>query len=180
MDRKQIEVAGLHRPQTARFLYYRSNPPSAAETGRAMAISTSNIDRQLPRHDDRSQAKPVFATSSTCRHRPRCGMPRSTTAFHSSRHSALHGLRVPGTHVTYPDIWVNRLRQLNGGRENQVVALSNILASSAPKSAAAKSAAPRSVGIRHQQLLGQSQSVRKPESRPFRQARRCSPDKPHD
>jgi hypothetical protein len=53
------------------------------------------------------------------------------------------GLRVPGIHVLYPDIWVSRLRQLNGGRENQVVALSNILAGSAPRSAAAKSAAPK-------------------------------------
>jgi hypothetical protein len=45
--------------------------------------------------------------------------------------------------VLYPDIWVSKLRQLNGGRENQIVALSNILAGSAPKSAAAKSAAPK-------------------------------------
>ena len=54
------------------------------------------------------------------------------------------GLKVPGRHVLYPDQWVNQLRQLNGGRENQVVALSNILAGSAPKSAAPKSAAPKS------------------------------------
>jgi hypothetical protein len=26
------------------------------------------------------------------------------------------GLRVPGNHLLYPEEWVNRLRQLNGGR----------------------------------------------------------------
>jgi hypothetical protein len=26
------------------------------------------------------------------------------------------GLRVPGNHLLYPEDWVNRLRQLNGGR----------------------------------------------------------------
>jgi len=53
------------------------------------------------------------------------------------------GLKVPGEHVIMPDEWVNKLRRLNGGRENQVIALSQILAGSAPKAAEPKTAEPK-------------------------------------
>jgi hypothetical protein len=53
------------------------------------------------------------------------------------------GLRVPGNHLLYPEDWVNRLRELNGGRRymaSQPVAQSPT--PRAPAVAARKPAAP--------------------------------------
>ena len=105
-------------------------------------------DRQLPRLDDRSPGQ-----AGPCLHQAPTGivphLQASSPVWNATVYNCISfvqdiaryiGLRVPGTHVIYPDICVNRLRQLNGGRENQVVALSNILAGSALKSAAPKTA----------------------------------------
>src|SRR5262249_34626610 len=58
------------------------------------------------------------------------------------------GLKVPNEHVVMPDEWVNKLRRLNGGRENQVVALSQILAGSAPKAGEPKTAETKPAAAR--------------------------------
>src|SRR5262249_23176936 len=42
------------------------------------------------------------------------------------------GLRVPPTHFMYPETFINKLRELNGGRENQYVKLSDIRARRVP------------------------------------------------
>jgi hypothetical protein len=47
------------------------------------------------------------------------------------------GLKVPNEHAVMPDEWVDKLRALNGGRENQLVSLSQILAGTVPKYAVA-------------------------------------------
>jgi hypothetical protein len=55
------------------------------------------------------------------------------------------GLRVPGNHLLYPEDWVNRLRELNGGRRymaSQPVAQAPAPAPRAPTVAARKPAAP--------------------------------------
>jgi hypothetical protein len=55
------------------------------------------------------------------------------------------GLRVPGNHLLYPEEWVNRLRELNGGRRymaSQPVAQAPAPTPRAPAVAARKPAAP--------------------------------------
>jgi hypothetical protein len=98
-----------------------------------------------------AQAKPVFAY---IKH-----LQATTPLWNASVYNCVSfiqdiarnmGLKVPNEHVIMPDAWVNKLRRLNGGRENQVVYLSNILGRSVaagaapnlrePKSAAAKPA----------------------------------------
>ena len=146
MDRKQVEVAGLHPASDSPIPYIIGQIfPVPSETGK----SYGDLDEQYLTASYRvtmteAQAKPVFAY---IKH-----LQASSPVWNATVYNCISfiqdiarymGLRVPGIHVLYPDIWVSRLRQLNGGRENQVVALSNILAGSAPRSAAAKSAAPK-------------------------------------
>ena len=52
------------------------------------------------------------------------------------------GLRVPGNHLLYPEDWVNRLRQLNGGRRYMSQPMAQAPATQAPAVAARKPAAP--------------------------------------
>jgi hypothetical protein len=52
------------------------------------------------------------------------------------------GLRVPGNHLLYPEDWVNRLRQLNGGRRYMSQPMAQAPAPQAPAVAARKPAAP--------------------------------------
>jgi len=54
------------------------------------------------------------------------------------------GLKVPNEHAIMPDEWVDKLRALNGGRENQLISLSQILSGTAPKYAIA----PRPAGTK--------------------------------
>ena len=147
MDRKQVEVAGLHPASDSSIPYLLGHIiPVPSETGK----SYGDLDEQYLTASYRvamteSQAKPVFAYIKQ--------LQASSPVWSATVYNCISfiqdiarnmGLKVPGRHVLYPDQWVNQLRQLNGGRENQVVALSNILAGSAPKSAAPKSAAPKS------------------------------------
>jgi hypothetical protein len=147
MDRKAVEVAGLHPASDSPIPYIIGQIlPVPSETGK----SYGDLDEQYLTGSYRvamteAQAKPVFAYIKHLR--------ASSPLWNATVYNCISfiqdiarymGLRVPGTHVIYPDAWVNQLRQLNGGRENQVVALSNILAGSAPKSRNPQSAAPKS------------------------------------
>ena len=131
MDRKEVEVAGLHPASDSPLPYLIGQIfPVPSETG----ASYGDLDEQYLTGSYRvamteAQAKPVFAYIKQ--------LQASSPVWNATVYNCISfiqdiarymGLRVPGTHVIYPDIWVNRLRQLNGGRENQVVALSNILA----------------------------------------------------
>jgi hypothetical protein len=146
MDRKEIEVAGLHPASDNPIPYIIGQIfPVPSETGK----SYGDLDEQYLTASYRvamteAQAKPVFAY---IKH-----LQASSPLWNASVYNCISfiqdiarnmGLRVPNSHVIYPDAWVNQLRQLNGGRENQVVALSNILAGSVPKSREPKSAAPK-------------------------------------
>src|SRR5262249_37889255 len=51
------------------------------------------------------------------------------------------GLRVPGNHLLYPEDWVNRLKELNGGRR-YMSSPAVAQASSKPSASAQKPAAP--------------------------------------
>jgi hypothetical protein len=53
------------------------------------------------------------------------------------------GLRVPGNHLLYPEEWVNRLRELNGGRRYMASQpMAQAPTPRAPAVAARKPAAP--------------------------------------
>jgi hypothetical protein len=155
-DRKAVEVAGLH-PATDSSIPYIIGQifPVPSETG----ASYGDLDEAYLLASYRvmmteAQAKPVFAH---IKH-----MQATNPLWNNSIYNCVSfiqdiarfmGLRVPNEHAIMPDEWVEKLRRLNGGRNNQVVYLSNILAGRVPKSAAnpaevksaeAKSAAPRS------------------------------------
>jgi hypothetical protein len=146
MDRKEVEVAGLHPASDSPIPYIIGQiffVPS--ETGK----SYGDLDEQYLTASYRvtmteAQAKPVFAY---IKH-----LQASSPVWNATVYNCISfiqdvarnmGMRVPGTHVIYPDKWVNQLRQLNGGRENQVISLSQILGRSAPASAEPKPAEPR-------------------------------------
>ena len=134
MDRRQPEVAGLH-PATESVIPYMLGHliPVPSETG----ASYGDLDEQYLTASYRvamteGQAKPVFAYIKR--------LQASSPVWNAAVYNCVAfiqdiarnmGLRVPGNHLLYPETWVNQLRQLNGGRENQVVALSTILARSA-------------------------------------------------
>src|SRR5262249_56994116 len=91
-----------------------------------------------------AQAKPVFAYIKP--------LQESSPVWNATVYNCVSfiqdiarnmGLKVPGEHVIMPDEWVNKLRRLNGGRENQVIALSQILAGSAPNAAEPQTAEPK-------------------------------------
>jgi hypothetical protein len=140
MDRKGVEVAGLHPASDSPIPYIIGQIfPVPSETGK----SYGDLDEQYLTGSYRvamteAQAKPVFAY---IKH-----LQASSPLWNATVYNCISfiqdiarymGLRVPGNHVMYPDVWVSKLRELNGGRENQVVALSNLLARSAPKTAEA-------------------------------------------
>ena len=147
MDRKEVEVAGLHPASDSPIPYILGQiffVPS--ETGKSYGdLDEGYLTASYRVVMTEAQAKPVFAY---IKHLQATSPVWNATVYNCVSFiqdiARYMGMRVPGIHVVYPDIWVNQLRQLNGGRENQVVALSNILAGSAPKSAAPKSAAPKS------------------------------------
>jgi hypothetical protein len=135
MDRRQVEVAGLHPATESTIPYILGHIiPVPSETGK----SFGDLDEQYLTASYRvamteGQAKPVFAY---IRH-----LQASSPVWNAAVYNCVSfiqdiarkmGMRVPGNHLLYPETWVNQLRQINGGRENQVVTLSAILARSDP------------------------------------------------
>ena len=143
MDRKQVEVAGLH-PATDNPIPYLIGQilPVPSETGKSYGdLDEAYLTASYRVVMTEAQAKPVFAY---IKH-----LQESSPVWNATVYNCVSfiqdiarnmGLKVPNEHVVMPDEWVNKLRRLNGGRENQVVALSQILAGSAPKAAEPKTA----------------------------------------
>lgn len=142
MDRKQVEVAGLH-PATDSSIPYIIGQifPVPSETGKSYGdLDEGYLLASYRVGMTEAQAKPVFAY---IKH-----LQATSPVWNASIYNCVSfiqdiarnmGLKVPNEHVIMPDAWVNKLRRLNGGRENQVVYLSNILAGSVPVGAAPKS-----------------------------------------
>jgi hypothetical protein len=167
MDRKEVEVAGLH-PATDNPIPYIIGQvfPVPSETGK----SYGDLDEAYLLASYRvvmteAQAKPVFAY---IKH-----LQATNPVWNASVYNCVSfiqdiarymGLKVPGEHVIMPDEWVEKLRRLNGGRNNQVVSLSSILAGTASRSgeansAAAKPAAAKPVAARAELPKNQSASA---------------------
>jgi hypothetical protein len=140
LDRKAVDVAGLH-PATDNPIPYIIGQilPVPSETG----ASYGDLDEGYLLASYRvtmteAQAKPVFAEIKR--------MQASTPLWNNSIYNCVSfiqdiarfmGLKVPNEHAVMPDEWVDKLRALNGGRENQLVSLSQILAGTVPKYAVA-------------------------------------------
>lgn len=146
MDRKQVEVAGLHPASDSPIPYIIGQIfPVPSETGKSYGdLDEAYLTASYRVVMTEAQAKPVFAY---IKH-----LQASSPLWNATLYNCVSfiqdiarymGLKVSGEHVIMPDEWVNKLRRLNGGRENQVVALSQILAGSAPKAAEPKSAEPK-------------------------------------
>src|SRR5215510_11767985 len=117
------------QPRTARF------PTSSGKSSRCLAEtgkSYGDLDEAYLTGSYRvvmteAQAKPVFAY---IKHLQESSPLWNATVYNCVSFiqdiARYMGLKVPTEHVIMPDAWVNKLRRLNGGRDNQVVYLSNI------------------------------------------------------
>jgi hypothetical protein len=142
MDRKEVEVAGLHPATDSPIPYIIGQIfPVPSETGKSYGdLDEGYLLASYRVGMTEAQAKPVFAY---IKH-----LQATSPVWNASVYNCVSfiqdiarkmGLKVPNEHVIMPDEWVNKLRRLNGGRENQVVYLSNVLAGSVPAGAAPKS-----------------------------------------
>jgi len=147
MDRKEVEVAGLHPASDSSIPYIIGQIlPVPSETGKSYGdLDEGYLLASYRVGMTEAQAKPVFAY---IKH-----LQATSPVWNASVYNCVSfiqdiarymGLKVPGEHVIHPDEWVEKLRRLNGGRNNQVVYLSNILAGTVPKSAAPKPAEAKS------------------------------------
>jgi hypothetical protein len=182
LDRKAVDVAGLH-PATDNPIPYIIGQilPVPSETG----ASYGDLDEGYLLASYRvtmteAQARPVFAEIKR--------MQASTPLWNNSIYNCVSfiqdiarfmGLKVPNEHAIMPDEWVEKLRALNGGRENQLVSLSQILSGTVPKYAVAprpaagsKSAAGSAAGSK-----SAAGSAAAPKSAAARSARSAA-DKP--
>jgi hypothetical protein len=117
-DQRAVEVAGLHPATDSVVPYILGHViPVIAETG----ASYGDLDEQYLTasyrvYMDDAQAKRVFAQ---IKH-----MQATSPLWNAALYNCVAfiqdiarymGLRVPGTHLIYPETWVNQLRALNGG-----------------------------------------------------------------
>jgi len=117
-DRKEVDVAGLH-PATESVIPYILGHviPVPSETG----ASYGDLDEQYVTASYRvylteDQAKRVFAY---IRH-----LQATSPVWHGATYNCVAfirdvarfmGLNLPASHLLYPEVWVNDLRDLNGG-----------------------------------------------------------------
>jgi len=114
---KKVEVGGLH-PATESVIPYILGHliPVPAETG----ASYGDLDEEYLTASYRvtmneAEAKKVFAHIKS--------IQKASFFWHAPTYNCVMfdqliasymGLSVPGLHLLYPDVWVNRLRELNG------------------------------------------------------------------
>ena len=117
-DRREVDVAGLHPATDSVIPYILGHViPVPSETG----ASYGDLDEQYVTASYRvylteDQAKRVFAY---IRH-----LQASSPLWHGATYNCVAfiqdvarfmGLKLPASHLLYPEVWVNDLRDLNGG-----------------------------------------------------------------
>ena len=144
---RQIEVAGLH-PATESVIPYIVGHvlPVLAETGKSYGdLDEDYLTASYRVYMDEAQAKEVFAYIKHLQATSPVWNAATWNCVAFIQAIASHmGLRVPGNHLLYPEEWVNRLRELNGGRRymaSQPVAQARLRRPRAPAVAARKPAA---------------------------------------
>lgn len=147
-DEKKVEVAGLHPASDSMVPYIIGHViPVPSETG----ASYGDLDPQYLTASyrvmmDEAQAKRVFAY---IKH-----LQANSPVWNAAAYNCVAfiqdiarymGLRVPGTHLIYPEDWVNQLRALNGrGKIGRMPGIQDAQTEnpSAPARAAQNPAAP--------------------------------------
>jgi hypothetical protein len=143
-DQKQIEVAGLHPASESVIPYLIGHLlPVPSETGKSYGdLDDDYLTASYRVYMNEAEAKRVFAY---IKH-----LQGSSPLWNAATYNCVAfiqdiarymGLRVPGNHLLYPEDWVNRLRELNGGRR-YMSSPAVAQASSKPSASAQKPAAP--------------------------------------
>jgi hypothetical protein len=143
-DHKQIEVAGLHPASESVIPYLIGHVlPVPSETGKSYGdLDDDYLTASYRVYMNDAEAQRVFAY---IKH-----LQSSSPLWNAATYNCVAfiqdiarymGLRVPGNHLLYPEDWVNRLRELNGGRR-YMSSPAVAQASSKPSASAQKPAAP--------------------------------------
>ena len=118
-DQKQIEVAGLH-PATENVIPYILGHviPVPSETGKSYGdLDDDYLTASYRVYMTEAEAKRVFAYIKHLQDTSPLWNAATYNCVAFIQDIARYmGLRVPGNHLLYPEDWVNRLKELNGGR----------------------------------------------------------------
>jgi hypothetical protein len=139
-DQKTVEVAGLHPASDSPIPYILGHIiPVPAETGRSYGdLDEEYLTASYRVVMTRAEAQPVFAYIKQLQATSPLWGPAYNCIVFLKKIAEHMGLRVPSPYFrTYSEKWINELRELNGGVENQVVKLSDIRAGVVPKPAQA-------------------------------------------
>src|SRR5215831_4599169 len=143
-DQKQIDVAGLHPASESVIPYLIGHVlPVPSETGKSYGdLDDDYLTASYRVYMNEAEAQRVFAY---IKH-----LQSSSPLWNAATYNCVAfiqdiarymGLQVPGNHLLYPEDWVNRLRELNGGRR-YMSSPAVAQASSKPSASAQKPAAP--------------------------------------
>ena len=118
-DQKQIEVAGLHPASESVVPYIIGHLlPVPSETGKSYGdLDDDYLTASYRVYMTEAEAKRVFAYIKHLQDTSPLWNAATYNCVAFIQDIARYmGLRVPGNHLLYPEDWVNRLKELNGGR----------------------------------------------------------------
>jgi hypothetical protein len=144
-DQKQIEIAGLHPASESVIPYIIGHVlPVPSETGKSYGdLDDEYVTASYRVYMTEAEAQRVFAYIK----RLQATSPLWNAATYNcvafiQDIARYMGLRVPGNHLLYPEDWVNRLKQLNGGRRHMSSPAVAQAPSGKPSASGQKPAAP--------------------------------------
>src|SRR5262249_17310827 len=118
-DQKQIEVAGLHPASESVIPYILGHViPVPSETGKSYGdLDDGYVTASYRVYMTEAEAKRVFAYIKHLQDTSPLWNAATYNCVTFIQDIARYmGLKVPGNHWMYPEDWVNRLKELNGGR----------------------------------------------------------------
>jgi hypothetical protein len=118
-DQKQIEVAGLHPASESVIPYVLGHViPVPSETGKSYGdLDDGYVTASYRVYMTEAEAKRVFAYIKHLQETSPLWNAATYNCVAFIQDIARYmGLQVPGNWLLYPEDWVNRLKELNGGR----------------------------------------------------------------
>jgi hypothetical protein len=118
-DQKQIEVAGLHPASESVIPYIIGHVlPVPSETGKSYGdLDDEYLTASYRVYMNEAEAQRVFAYIKRLQSTSPLWNAATYNCVAFIQDIARYmGLKVPGNHLLYPEDWVNRLKELNGGR----------------------------------------------------------------
>ncbi len=118
-DQKQIEVAGLHPASESVIPYVLGHViPVPSETGKSYGdLDDGYVTASYRIYMNEAEAQRVFAYIKRLQSTSPLWNAATYNCVAFIQDIARYmGLKVPGNHLLYPEDWVNRLKELNGGR----------------------------------------------------------------